>query len=154
MTLLLAMAVYGLAGCTKYRSPSMSLAGVSITDTTDEAVALGIELALQNPNASPIDLTEFRYTLHIDGKEAFRGRRAAAATLIGAGQRRLVIPAIVSFERMGWGGEPPPELAYTLSVTLHYTTPGEIAQRLFDTGVRRPRTRISQRGRIRLRGPG
>ena len=124
-----------------------------MTESSDEALALGFEVELVNPNAAPLELDEFRYTVEIDGREVYAGRRAAGATLSAAGTRRLTLPAIVPYHRVGWTAGPPPRVTYALRATLRYLTPSELAQRLFDAGVRRPKTSFADRGQIGLREP-
>ncbi|MHC4413906.1 MAG: LEA type 2 family protein [Planctomycetota bacterium] len=150
---LLVVGLLSLPGCTRYRSPEISLARVMMTESGDEALALGFEVELANPNVAPLELDEFRYTVEIDGREVYAGRRAAGATLSAAQTRRLTIPAVVPYHRMGWTAGPPPQVTYALRGALRYRTPSELAQQLFDAGVRRPRTSFGGRGQVALQKP-
>ena len=139
------------AGCTGFRSPAISVEKVAATRMTGEALALAIVMRLENPNNAPLELHEFRYTVSIDGTKVYAGRRAGGATLSANGTRQVTIPAVVNYDRIGWrAGGPPRTFNYALDGTLTYNAPSEIAQVLFDTGVRRPRVSFSKRGEVAL----
>ena len=63
-------------GCAGFSDPSISVTGVMLTEATDDALALSFVMDLANPNTAAVPLYEFRYTLAIDGKEVYAGRRA------------------------------------------------------------------------------
>ena len=125
---------------------------VAITDVTDEALALVFSIELRNPNTMPLELYEFRYTLMVNGREVYAGRQAGGATLSASGTRRMTIPAVIPFEQVGWqAGQIPPAARYALWGKLQYNAPDNLAQILFDAGVRRPKVGFSKKGELRLR---
>ncbi|MCZ6492903.1 MAG: LEA type 2 family protein [Phycisphaerales bacterium] len=147
--------VWSLLGCAGHRSPTISLAQVAVTESSDEALSLAFVLELKNPRNEALDLYEFTYSLAIDGRPVYQGRRAAEATLSAAGTRQLTIPAVVPFARLGWTpAERAGQVTYALTGTVLYSTPGDLARLLFETGVRRPKISFAHRGQVRLRtGP-
>ncbi len=154
MALALCVVAGGPLGCSIRRPPLIALTGVTVAESTAEATALRFHLELVNPNPEPLRLREFRYTLLIDGTPVYRGRRAAEATLSAGGTRQLAIPAVLASTAIGTAaGGQPVELRYTLIGSLEYLSPGELAEILFDTGVRRTRVSFQESGSIRLSAP-
>ena len=138
-------------GCSSYRPPSIRLVGVRLVEQTDEAAAFHFDLVLENPNDEPIELHEFQYKLLLDGTQVFQGRRAATTTLQPDTISQIALPAVVRYEVMGWSDRTlPAEVDYQLSGGLLYVTPGELAEILLDTGVRRPTIQFNRAGRLDL----
>jgi len=143
-----------MSGCTAYRDPSVSVLGVTVTETADGLLGLDFSLVLENPNDQPLALREFNYTLAVDGAVAYRGRWAASATLPASGSRRLSIPAVVRYDLVGRtasSGGPKPR--YDLAGHVLYIVPGEIAEILFDTGGRKPKASFTAQGVLDLTPP-
>ncbi|MHC4217320.1 MAG: LEA type 2 family protein [Planctomycetota bacterium] len=149
---ILALVIVLLAGgCSGFRRPAISVQDVAVTEVTNDAVALAFAVDLHNPNDKTVELFEFRYTLAVDGKQVYAGRRAPDANVAAAATQRVSLPAVIPFDRVGWTAEGHPASAgYTLSGRLVYTAPSTIAQLLFDTGVRRPKSAFSKRGELAL----
>ena len=140
-----------MTGCSSFRSPRITLGSVSVAEVTDEALAIQIDLELQNPNTIALGLDELRYTITVDGTLAFVGRRAAGRTLSSLETRRLTLPGVIDFETIGWSpSSGPRQVRYTVRGSLWYQTPSEIAQLLFDTGMRRPKVRFGIDGQLTL----
>ena len=136
-------------GCSRYRDPLFRVSAVTVGEMTDEALQLHFDLRLTNPNNDPLQLVQFDYTVSVEGRRVFQGRRAAEATLNVLVTRTLTIPAVVPYDRMGWvESGPPPTFGYRLSGTLLYLTPGELAETLLDTGLRRPKVRFAHAGEV------
>ncbi len=149
--LLVLVSLAVLTGCSRYRAPRITLGSVSVAEITDEALALQINLDLQNPNTTALGLDELRYTITVDGTLAFVGRRAAGRTLSSLETRRLTLPGVIDFETIGWSpSSGPRQVRYTVRGSLWYQTPSEIAQLLFDTGMRRPKVRFGIDGQLTL----
>jgi len=140
-----------LSGCSAYQSPNIDVRSPRVTEKTGEAIAIAFPLRLENPNADPIELQHFEYALTVDGQTVYHGRRAAQMTLHRNGDSSVELPAVIAFQRVGWSAEShPAEVTYRLSGSLLYTTPGELAQTLLDTGVRRPTAHFSVNGAMTL----
>jgi hypothetical protein len=141
-------------GCSQYRDPSIVLSGSKLADASDEALALKFTLDLSNPNTEPLKLIAFHYDVTVDGKRVYSGQRAAEATLASISGRQIDIPAVVRFRDMGWNPQSMPQTAqYSVTGELEYVTPGEIAQVLFDTGVRTPSKSFTGAGEVVLKKP-
>lgn len=142
----------GVAGCGQ-RAPMVAVAAVTLGDSSDEALVLQFQLELVNRGSEPLRLREFRYQLSVDGKPVFQGRRAAEATLGAGATRRMQVPVVLRYDRVGWTAtDRPAEIPYTMSGSLLYVSPGELAEILFDTGVRKPTVGFGGKGTIRLSG--
>ncbi len=142
-----------LVGCTGLRPPAISVNEVAVADTTEEALALAIMVELRNPNTSPLELYEFRYTVAVDGRQVYTGRRAGAATLSAVGHRTITLPAVVPYPDAGWqSGDLPASASCTVRGRLQYNAPSDIAGILFDTGVRRPKVRFSRKMPLDISG--
>jgi LEA14-like dessication related protein len=140
-TLLIAASILSLGGCSSYKDPSVKIIGASVVETSGEAMTLRIAADLTNPNDEPLKLLTFSYHVDVDGHRVYRGVRAAEATLAANEQRQVSLPAVVRFADLhGSPTSQPVNAEYTVSGSLQYVTPGEIAQILFDSGVRKPKT--------------
>ena len=143
-----------MSGCTVYRDPSVSVVGVVVTETADGLLGLDFSLVLENPNQQPLALHEFNYTVAVDGAVAYRGRWAASATLPASGVRRLTIPAVVRYDQVGrTASSDTSKPRYDLAGYLLYLAPGDIAEILFDTGVRKPKASFAAQGILDLTPP-
>ncbi len=149
--LILLLALSAIPACTVYRDPVVSVVDAAVTETGEGLVGLGFILVLENPNEQPLALHEFSYTLAMDGAPTYRGRWAASATLPANGTRQLTIPAIVRYDQLGWTASSAPSQA-TYDQVGHdlYLAPGDIAEILFDTGVRRPKASFAAHGVVNL----
>ena len=140
-----------MSGCTGFREPVVTIVGASITETSDSAIGLDLLLELANSNSEAVELNEFTYAITINGTGTYRGRWAASATLPSNGSRQLVIPAVVRYDQMGWTENSlPAEASFGISGSLHYIAPGDIAEILFDTGVRKPKVSFRGQGILNL----
>ncbi len=145
------LGVFLVLGCSSFRPPSVGVGDIAVTGATDEALAVAIVMELENPNAVPVELYEFRYTLAVNGKEVYAGRRAGGATLTASSTRQIMIPAVVRFEDMGWAADRlPPAAHYAVQGRLQFNAPNRLAQILFDTGVHRPKVAFSGEGELPL----
>ena len=150
--LLVLTALTAAPGCSSFRAPTVSVNHVSVTDATEEALSLSFVMDLKNPNRGAVPLHEFVYTLAIDGKEVYAGRRAGGVTLSAEGDRQVLLPAVVPYSRVGWTAlSLPASVSYSLTGRLQFNAPNRLAQILFDTGVRRPKVSFEQRGELQLR---
>ncbi len=143
----------GASGCDGFRAPTVSVMDATLIDATDEALALSFVMELANPNTAAVPLLEFRYTLAIDGKEVYAGRRSGAVTLSAVDSRQVSLPAIVPYRALGWTPQTlPASVDYTFTGRLQYYAPKRLTQVLFDTGTRRPKVPFSARGTLHLSG--
>lgn len=150
---LLALTVLaGGPGCSGFRAPTITINDVFVADATEEALALQFVMDLSNPNRAAVPLHEFVYTLAIDGKEVYAGRRTGGVTLSAQGSRQLLLPAVIPYSAVGWTADTlPAGVTYTLTGQLQYNAPNRLAQILFDSGVRRPKVSFGKRGELQLR---
>ena len=141
----------GAPGCSSFRPPTVTVNDVSVSDATEEALALSFVMDLRNPNRAAVPLHEFVYTLAIDGKEVYAGRRAGGVTLSADGDRQLLLPAVVPYSAVGWTAVTlPASVSYSLTGQLQYNAPNRLAQVLFDSGVRRPKVSFGHSGQLQL----
>ncbi len=139
-------------GCSGYQAPSIAVRDAMVTDITAEALALDFALDLTNSNDEELKLLWFDYRLSLGSHHVYTGRRAAEATLSANSTKQLTIPGVVPFADVGWQMEHYPDRAdYALTGSLLYITPGQIAEVLLDTGVRKPRVSFAATGTVDLR---
>lgn len=139
-----------LAGCSAYEAPELRVVSVGVSERSAEAVVLRVVIDAENANDVALPLRDVEYEVEVgDGGEGrvFRGVRSAEATLRRFGTQQIEVPAVVAAG--SWPGEGTP---YVIRGRLRYTTPGEIAQILFDAGVRRPEVSFEGRGVIGAAG--
>jgi hypothetical protein len=134
-----------LGGCTSYAPPALSVEGASVTERTPDGTAVAFALSAENSNDVALPLRTVEYTVTLDGREAFTGTRSAEATLRRKGVQRIVLPAVVT-GAMELGGP----TRYRLSGRVFYVTPGQLAEVLFDAGVRTPSAEFAFEGEVDL----
>jgi hypothetical protein len=133
-----------LAGCSGYADPTLRVAGAGVADEGPGAMVLDVTIAAQNTNHVELPLREIDYTVRIDGREVFRGVRSPETTLRRLGEQTFTVPAVVAYA----GDRPVGMHAFEIEGRVRYITPGELAQALFDTGVRRPTVTFRDGGRV------
>lgn len=148
--------VAGLAGCSTIKDPTFNVVGVSEGERTGEALVLNFTIQADNPNAEPLPLKEASYALTLNDVEVFSGQRDAQVTLRRYGSHTFTLPAVVPADRFDLAsfdaGASAEGVRYDLTGTVQYLAPGALAEVLFDTGVRRPKAGVDERGTIDLGG--
>ena len=140
-----------MSGCSGFREPVITIVDAQVTERSDIAIGLGLRLDLANSNNEPVELFEFTYAITINGAGTYRGKWSASATLPANGSRQLVIPAVVRYDQLGWTeNSMPAEARFDVSGSLLYIAPGDIAEILFDTGVRKPKVSFNGQGILRI----
>ncbi len=129
MGVLLATVFFG--GCVT--RPTARVEAVEAALTTDEAVVLSFSVVAKNLGETELPLRMVDYTLVIDGRRVFRGRRSTEATLSRLNEQRVDLPVPVE-----WGDLPEGTSKYRVSGRLGYTLPGIFWRAMFDSGLYRP----------------
>jgi hypothetical protein len=142
----LAGGALAVGGCSSYSDPTLRVAGAGVRDEGPGALVLEVTIAAQNRNHVELPLREIDYAVRIDGREVFHAVRSPEATLRRLGEQTFSVPAVLTYS----GERPTGVHEFEIEASVTYITPGEIAQALFDTGVRRPTARFSDRGRVEL----
>ncbi len=137
----------GLTGCSWHSEPALVVSEAIVSEETDTAVVLRFTIEAENVNDVELPLKRARYVVLLNGDRVFTGDRSPEATLPREGSHQLVLPA--SIARDAFAGLEPP-IRYELKGTLTYTAPGEIAELLFDTGVRVPTMNFRRTGELAL----
>jgi hypothetical protein len=135
-------------GCTSYAPPKLTVTRAYVSEESIEGVVITFNLDALNANQVELPLHEVRYTLSINGQPVFYGVRSPEATLRRLGTQQIRFPAVVRIDP----GQPRPSgtVSYDIEGTLSYSTPGQIAEVLFDLRVRRPSVRFSESGTVDL----
>ena len=134
-----------VGGCSSYSAPGLTVSQVRVADRTQAGIVLDFELEATNRNEIELPLREVRYSLSLDGKEVFRGVRSPEASLRRLGTQTIHVPAVVPAADMGAG-----PARDGLAGELGDTTPGRVAQVLFDIKVRRPNVGFREEGVVEL----
>ena len=144
-----------LGGCLT-RPPIIAVDSVEIVNRNEEAMAIHYNLVLTNPNDKPIEPLEFTYNVSVAGRGVYSGRHAAEMTLDAGGQKRpLSLPAVISYDRLGWTEATVPDSArWSMSGTLVYVDEGVFAETLLDLGYK-PSTGFAASGDLQtvMTGP-
>lgn len=138
-------AASALAGCSAYRAPEIEVSGARLAQETGQGMVIDFTLSASNTNEVDLPLERVTYAVELGGQRVFTGTRSAEATVRRLGTQDFVLPAAIDLSRIDLpGGEVP----YEITGSVVYVTPGEIAQILFDAGVRRPRSSFRKRGTL------
>lgn len=138
---LLALGVLLAGGCSA--GPATRVEPQERAQTSDEAVVLVYEVVATNAGESELPLRMVDYTLEIDGRRVFQGRRSAEATLSRQSEQRVELPVPVR-----WADVPPGEAPYRLYGRLGYTLPGIFMRAVFEAGLYRPSVGFEVRGTL------
>lgn len=138
-------------GCSGVSAPRVDIAGASLGEVTTEGFVIDFAMNLENPNDQPLQLSEMRYTVSANGARIYEGRRSAEATLSAAGQKTILVPAVVPFAASG-SAAVPGSLEYTIRGELWYLAPGALAETLFDAGVQKPSVSFGGEGTLHFEG--
>lgn len=149
MAILRTLCVLGFAaslvGCSAYRAPEIEVTGARVTQETSQGMVIEFTLSASNANEVDLPLERVTYALQLGGQRVFAGTRSAEATVRRLGTQGFALPAAIDLAQFDL---PAGEVPYEITGSVVYVTPGEIAQILFDAGVRRPRSTFRQRGTL------
>lgn len=132
-----------IAGCSSYEKPTLAVSSARISQESTEGYVIDFTLDASNPNEFEVPLERVRYTLRLGNDRVFTGTRSAEATVRRLGTQQITLPAAIDLSKFDM---PTGDVPYELSGSVVYVTPGEIAELLFDAGVRRPKAGFRHRG--------
>lgn len=136
-----------LAGCSGTTPPRATITDARMRERSPEAAVVEFVLEASNPNDIELPLRDITYTLSLEGREVFSGRREAMATIPRGGTQTVVLPAVIP---AGEGGVEPGLHRYTLSGRVRYSLPSQLADLLFDTKISRPGVSFRDEGEVDL----
>jgi hypothetical protein len=138
-----------LSGCSGITSPRLSVAEVVPGERSDDGLALKFVLNGENDNDVGLPLRTVQYRVELAGQEVFSGTRSPEATLRRLGVQQITLPAVVRLaDHPGIASRG--RVPYRINGTITYVAPGQIAEVLFDAGVRVPKTSFSASGEVDL----
>ncbi|HZW11035.1 MAG TPA: LEA type 2 family protein [Phycisphaerales bacterium] len=137
-----------LSGCSGAAPPRATVSDARIRDRSPEAAVVEFAVEATNPNDIELPLRDITYSVSIDGRQVFSGRREAMATIPRGGAQRVYLPAVIP---MGGAGTEPGVHRYTLRGRMRYSLPSQLADVLFDAKISRPGVSFSDEGEIDLR---
>lgn len=80
--------------------PTASIEDVSIQTLSPQGIILDVAFEVNNPNAFPINLAGYGYSLHINGKQLLMGNQREKMSVAANGNSRLVVPMAINFADM------------------------------------------------------
>lgn len=142
VALLLTVALGVLPGCAL--APSAEVQSGLPRDRQASGAVADITVELSNPNDEPLPMREVQYSVEVVGQPglSFSGKRAAEATIPANGVHKLTLPAAFPTGVDLAGAE------YTISGSVSYLPPGQIAAVLYDYRVSRPSVGFRGRGKF------
>ena len=141
-----------LSGCSGRAQPGAVVTSANIRNRTADAAVVEFVIETTNPNDIELPMRDVVYTLNVNGKRVFSGRRDAQATMPRGGTQQIIIPAVVPMRggEDGKTGLEPGVYTYRLSGRIYYSLPSQLADVLFDAKLSRPSVGISDKGEINL----
>lgn len=131
-----------LGGCSSFKAPTLEAVGVTPAPAANGGQVITVRMKATNPNREPMPLEEAYYALSLDGRTVFNGRRSPQVTLPPYGEREFDLPTVVPGEALGDAE------TFDVRGNVTYRTPGELAETMFDSGLRRPSERFSMSGPV------
>lgn len=148
---LLCVVCVPMVGCSGTTKPSATVTDATIRSRTAEAAVIEFVVETSNPNDIELPMRDVVYTLSLDGRRVFSGRRDAQATMPRGREQRITIPVVVPMRDGGDRGVEPGVYGYRLTGHIYYSLPSQLADVLFDAKLSRPKISISDEGEIDLR---
>lgn len=147
-----------LTGCSGRATPGAVVTSANIRNRTADAAVVEFVIETSNPNDIELPMRDVVYTLNVNGKKVFSGRRDAQATMPRGGTQQIIIPAVVPMQgaagqaagKDGKAGLAPGVYTYRLTGRIYYSLPSQLADVLFDAKLSRPSVGISDTGEIDL----
>jgi len=109
--------------------------------TTAEAIVLSYTVIAANGGETELPLRMVDYSLEIDGRRVFKGRRSAEATLSRQAEHSIDLPV-----PLRWDDLPAEEVRVRLRGRLGYTLPGIFLEAMYDAGFYRPTVEFEYEG--------
>lgn len=145
LVLTLAPIALALGGCSSYSDPSIKVLEARAAERSAEGVVLNFVVEGSNPNDVALPLRSVQYSVFVNDQRVFDGVRSPEATLRRFGTREIELPAAIP------AGQVPAldsTTTYRIEGVMEYTTPGALAELLFDNDLRRPKVTFSGRGTL------
>ncbi|MFG0257895.1 MAG: hypothetical protein ACF8GE_08345 [Phycisphaerales bacterium JB043] len=140
-----------LTGCTQTKPPTFEVGSLTITERSDSAAVLSVEIVGTNNSSTPLELRDVNYTLAIDSATPVTTTRDAQATLPANKQQRLRLPVVIDTTTLNAieGVDTP----YRFSATISYLRPGKFAEVLYDLGIQKASRSFSESATLRIPVP-
>jgi hypothetical protein len=132
--------------CCGIRAPVTKFNGVTLTQSTQEAIALDAEFEISNTNDEPLKLKQYEYVVFAGDRTVYRGIAAAQQTVPRWATIVSTIPIVIrrvdlpQDEQFNW----------ELSGHLSYIPPTALAETLLKSGLSKPTTPIRAHGVIEI----
>lgn len=137
-----------LVGCSRGAAPIARVGTASVRERWEGRALIEVELVAENPRDVELPIREVAYEFRLDGKTVYRGTRQGLATISRRATQRVLLPVVVpDTSALDEARE------FSLSGTLWYTTPSQLADVLFDAKISRPSVRFSGAGPVEPAGP-
>ncbi|MEL6328154.1 MAG: LEA type 2 family protein [Planctomycetota bacterium] len=146
----LSLATLAGVGCRFGDAPRFRVLAVEEASRTDEAVVLRFTLEARNRTDDQLPLRQADYALDLDGRRVFSGSRSAEVTVGSFATQPFTLPAVVPIADAAELLDGRSEVSYALSGRVEYITPGQLAEVLFDSGLRRTTAPLGARGVLEL----
>ncbi|MBL1215988.1 MAG: hypothetical protein D8M59_00665 [Planctomycetes bacterium] len=140
-------------GCSSYQAPTVALHDIRLVDQSTEAGRVDVRLEVRNPNDEPMPLHKVTYRLALSGGPAYRSFRFAEATVPQNASRLVTVPVILPVTGAAGAFQADADRAFKFSGKLSYQAPGQLAEALFDTGVRVPKASFAVAGTYHAASP-
>ena len=128
-----------LAGCVA--KPTAIVEPPQDAQATGEAVVLNYTVIAANDSETELPLRMVDYSMEIDGRRVFSGRRSAEATLSRKSEHSIELPVPVRWEDVPQG-----EGRVRLRGRLGYTLPGIFLEAMYDARLYRPTVEFEYEG--------
>lgn len=140
----------GALGCTLggcgLTAPRLTVTDVHASDVEPTGKVIMIVVEAQNLSNDALPLRDATYSLSLNGRQVFTGKRSPESTLRMFGAQKISLPVALPRE-----GVPPAGIAkYEVSGSVVYLPPGRFNEILYEYGLLRPTTSFRGTGEIDL----
>ena len=134
-----------LGGC-GVNAPVVNFETSSFTESTADAIAMGVTFEIANTNDVPLKLLMFNYEVSADGSHVYSGREAALATVPRWSTIHRSIPIVMRRNQVQQNDI----VNWNLRGTLVYVEPDALTQTIHSLGIWIPSTSLHASGAIEI----
>ena len=146
VSIIVTLALLPLSACSIPRlpaTPTATVRNVSLVKQTDQGAKIEAVVLLSNPNATPLPLVEYRYSLKVDGGGSFEGADQVHRTLPASARQAVHLPAAFATEGMDLRGA-----SYTIDGSISYRPPGQLRKLMTESKIPLPCVHFQANGQL------
>ncbi|MHC4976801.1 MAG: hypothetical protein ACYTF7_09375 [Planctomycetota bacterium] len=121
-------------GCASTKAPTFAIESFSVTERSDNAAVLAVNIVGTNNSATPLELREVVYTLSLPGQRVTTSRDAQATLPVDT-HLNITLPVVIDASTLESIEDT--DTPYSFRAKISYLRPGKFAEVLYDLGIKK-----------------